>query len=77
MGPFNTQCIFMQNGRSLISRICLYLSKNNMKYSQIQPYNILMSDGQKIYIEQIYGLNGVSIVKFSNNNNLRFNEAVI
>lgn len=35
MGPFNTQCIFMENAKSLMSKISGYLAKNNLKYSEI------------------------------------------
>lgn len=48
-----------------------------MKYSEIEPYNILMADGEKIFVQQIHGLNGVNIVKFTNNTNNRFNFNII
>jgi hypothetical protein len=76
VGPFNTQCIFMENARSLILKISSYLSKHSIRYSEPEPYNILMGDGEKISVEAIHGINGVHLVKFSSNN-IPFNEAVI
>ncbi len=45
VGPFNTQCIFMENAGSLILKIANYLSKHSIRFSEPEPFNILMGDG--------------------------------
>lgn len=68
--------MFMENARSLVFKISSYLSKHSIRYTEPEPFNILMGDGEKISVEAIQGIAGVHLVKFSSNN-MAFNEAVI
>ena len=45
IGPFNTQCIFVDSPKILIGKILGYLIKNSIRHSEPEQYNILMADG--------------------------------
>lgn len=49
-------------------KISGYLSKHSIRYSEPEPFNLLMGDGEKISVEAIQGITGVHLVKFSSNN---------
>jgi hypothetical protein len=63
-GPFNVQCIFMENAKSLLERITAVLLKHNMRYQETEAYCISIGGGPQIAIESLQGMAGVHLVKF-------------
>ena len=74
-GPFNTQCIFMENATSLLEKITAVLLKHNMRYQETEAYCISIGGGPQIAIESLQGMAGVHLVKFQNEH--PFNQTII
>lgn len=49
-GPFNTQCIFMQNAKSMLDKITNLVLKHNMRYHETDPFCIAIGGGPQVAI---------------------------
>ena len=63
-GPFNTQCIFMENAKTLFDKIVSLLGKLKLRYQEIDAFSLTMGN-QQISVESVQGIAGLHLVKFN------------
>jgi DNA relaxase NicK len=63
-GPFNTQCIFMENAKTLFEKVVGLLSKLKLRYQEVDAYSLSMGS-QQISIESVQGIAGLHLIKFN------------
>jgi hypothetical protein len=75
-GPFNAQCLFMDNPRNIMLKVIQCLTNRlNMKYQELDAYSLQVADSEQISVESIQGVAGYYLLKFSTNHPL--NEAIV
>jgi hypothetical protein len=75
VGPFNSQCLIMDNPRNIVLRVIDYLQKSKINHNEVDHFTVAVSEQEHITVESLQAIVGFYIIKFTTNQPLT--EAII